>query len=78
MEEIIINKSIRYCKVCNLSNEVNKFQKNKRICIKCNSKKCNLKLGNEYFRKYMFDHYIPRCNKVGRPKKVVEIITSNN
>ena len=71
MEEIIINKSIRYCKVCNLSNEVNKFQKNKRICIKCNSKKCNLKLGNEYFRKYMFDHYIPRR----KPKITEENIT---
>ena len=72
------NKSLRNCKVCGLSNEETKFQVNKRICIKCNSKKCNAKYGNEYFRIYMKDHYIPSGANRGRPKKVVEIITSNN
>ena len=54
------NKSLRMCKVCGLSNEETKFQVNKRICIKCNSKKSNSTVGNEYFRKYMKDHYISR------------------
>ena len=67
------NKSLRMCKVCGLSNEETKFQVNKRICIKCNSKKCNAKYGNEYFRKYMKAHYIPRSTY-----KLLENLTLEN
>lgn len=67
MEQI---KKIKICKVCGLSNEVTNFQVNRRTCIKCNSKKCNNKLGNEYFRKYMKDHYVSNGIKRGRPKKI--------
>jgi hypothetical protein len=66
MEEI---KKIKICKVCGLSDEVTNFQNNRRTCIKCNSKKCNNKLGNEYFRVYMKDHYVSTGIKRGRPKK---------
>ena len=65
---------IKFCKVCGLSNDVTNFQNNRRTCIKCNSKKCNNKLGNEYFRKYMKDHYISTGVMRGRPKKIEAII----
>lgn len=66
---------IRFCKICGLCETQTRFQISRKTCIKCNSKKCNEMRGNEYFAKYMKDHYIPNGGKRGRPKKeiIVEI-----
>ena len=59
-------ENIKNCLVCGLSNVETKFQPSRKYCIKCNSKKCNEKLGNEYFNNKMKARYI-RHGQVGRP-----------
>ena len=46
-------ENIKNCLICGLSNVETKFQPSRKYCIKCNSKKCNEKLGNEYFNNKM-------------------------
>lgn len=65
-----INIIIKTCKVCfKQQSDSVKFQKNKHTCIRCNSKKGNERLGNEYFRLKMIGRYQKNGGKVGRPKK---------
>ena len=78
-------ENIKNCLICGLSNVETKFQPSRKYCIKCNSKKCNEKLGKEYFNNVMKARYIPRPKKIksddelpikrprGRPKKVLVI-----
>lgn len=65
------------CKICCMKqSETVKFQKNRRTCIKCNSRKCNEKLGNEYFRLKMVGRYVKLGGKAGRPSKETKLQSS--
>lgn len=56
------------CKVCGLNNEETTFQAHRYTCIKCNSKKCNEKMGKAYFNEKVKARYV-KHGQVGRPKK---------
>lgn len=59
--EIPIMKKHVICRVCGLDSTETRFQINRRICNKCNSKHSNEKLKQErpeYFRNYMKAHYV--------------------
>ena len=63
-------ENIKICLICGLSNVETKFQPSRKYCIKWNSRKCNEKLGNEYYNNIMKARYV-KHGQVGRPKKIV-------
>lgn len=60
-----INFNIRICKICVKSEIEVGFQKSRKICIKCNSKRCNEKIlarDPSYFNNIMKARYNAKKN----------------
>lgn len=72
MSESDNNINIKICVNCGKPEGEVKFQVYRKICTKCNSKKCNEKIKMEkpsYFREKMKAYYTPH-GVIGRPKKI--------
>jgi len=66
----IIN--LKICLACGKCEDEVKFQPYRKLCTKCNSRKCNEKIlsrNPSYFNDIMKERYIP-SGKVGRPRKI--------
>ena len=53
---------IRVCSVCAKDETVNKFKPKGKKCIKCYSKSNNIKMGQDYFKKYYQDRKTAKLN----------------
>ena len=68
------NQKLKTCKICmQIESDIVKFQTSRKTCIRCNSKKCNQKLGKEYFRLKMVGRYTKIYEHAGRPKKEIVV-----
>ena len=61
-------ENIKNCLICGLSNVETTFQRSRKYCIKCITRKCNEKLENEYYNNIMKARYV-KHGQVGRLKK---------
>jgi hypothetical protein len=50
----------RICTECGVDELTNKFKPKGKKCIKCYSRKNNLKMGKEYFKKYYSDRKVKK------------------
>jgi len=50
----------RICTECGIDELTNKFKPKGKKCIKCYSRKNNLKMGKEYFKKYYSDRKVKK------------------
>ena len=63
LNQEIVNEDVNVCRVCTecgVDELVNKFKRKGKKCIKCYSRKNNLKMGKEYFKKYYSDRKIKK------------------
>ena len=56
------NLRIRVCTVCAKDETTNKFKPKGKKCIKCYSKANNIKMGQDYFKKYYLDRKTAKLN----------------
>lgn len=57
-----IHLRIRVCTVCAKDETTNKFKPKGKKCIKCYSKANNIKMGQDYFKKYYQDRKTAKLN----------------
>ena len=57
-----IHLRIRICSVCAKDETTNKFKPKGKKCIKCYSKSNNIKMGQDYFKKYYQDRKTAKLN----------------
>lgn len=60
-----IENVCRVCVECGVDELTNKFKPKGKKCIKCYSRKNNLKMGKEYFKKYYSDRKVKKVIMMG-------------